>query len=56
MSAIPYLRALQAFDAATTLIAAQADYFRARANYEAATGDLADRISFGDETEEPGQG
>jgi hypothetical protein len=39
------IRALQAFDAATTLIAAQAGYFGALANYDAATGDLAEQIS-----------
>lgn len=39
------IRELQAFDAGTKLIAAQADFFRARANYDAATGDLADAIA-----------
>ena len=38
------IRELQAFDAASKAIAAQADYFRAVANYEAATGDLGDRL------------
>lgn len=33
------IRELQAFDAATTLIAAQADYFRALADYHAAVGE-----------------
>ncbi len=33
------IREVQAADAASTLIAAQADYFRARANYRAALGD-----------------
>jgi len=34
------IREVQAFDAASQLIAAQADYFRARANYRAAVGDV----------------
>lgn len=38
------IREVQAFDAASTLIAAQADYFRAYANYHAAVGDSADEI------------
>lgn len=33
------IREVQAFDAASTLIAAQADYFRARAKYRAALGE-----------------
>ncbi len=36
------LRELQAFDAASSLISAQADYFRALANYRAAIGDIGD--------------
>lgn len=36
------IRELQAFDAASTVIAAQADYFRAFANYQAALGDVRD--------------
>ena len=36
------IRELQAFDAASTVIAAQADYFRALANFRAAMGDTYD--------------
>lgn len=38
------IREVQAFDAASTLIAAQADYFLASANYRAAVGDIAASI------------
>lgn len=38
------IREVQAFDAASTLIVAQADYFRAFANYHAAVGDSADDL------------
>ncbi len=38
------IREVQAADAASTLIAAQADFFRASANYRAAVGDIAASI------------